>query len=66
MTYKHAFTKALVFPIPWRFRSLDRENVDLAVPIKPKPLKNLPDILLIAASISGTVAFASADFVQLS
>ena len=31
-----------------------------------KPLKNLPDILLIAASISGTVAFASADLVQLS
>ena len=66
MTYRYAFTLAPELPISWRFRSLDQEHVDLAVPIKPKPLINLPDILLIVAGILGTVAFASAALAQLS
>lgn len=45
---------------------MDQEHVDLAVPIKPRPLINLPDVLLIVAGISGTVVFASAALAQLS
>lgn len=51
---------------PWRFRSLDREDVDLVVPIKPTPLINLPDVLLTVSAISGAVVLIAAVAVLMS
>ena len=44
---------------PWQIRSLDGEDIDLAVPIKPTPLINLPDVLLTVSAISMFIAAAT-------